>query len=49
MLTWRNVLAACAAAAWLAWSANQLLHDPPAPKPRIEEWDPQPVIVWEMV
>jgi hypothetical protein len=49
MLTWRNVLIACVLTGYVAWSANQLLHDPPAIPQRPEEWDPQPVIVEVMV
>ena len=49
MLSWRNVLIVCAAVAYLAWSANRLLHDPPAAPPRPHEWDPQPVIVEDLV
>ena len=26
-MTWRNTLAACVVAGYLAWSANQLWHD----------------------
>lgn len=48
-LTWRQVGVACVVVGYLAWAANQLLRDPPAQPPRPEEWDPQPVIVWEMV